>query len=154
MRDYQRAHYVPMLEPQDHQGGVDSDSIDIGRGQSVTFCVLFGELTDDAVLKVYSGATVGTKTTAETFHYAATAADLKNANGDVLGASSTLAALTLTAATYEDRMLMVTVDHDDITDGQPWITLEFSSDASQLFVSASARVTPRHSYDQHTTILA
>lgn len=154
MRDYQKAHYVPVLEPQDHQAGVDGDSIHIGKGQSITFCILFGELTGNAVLKMYSGATAGTKTTAETFHYAATAADLKAASGDVLGASSTSAALTLTAATYEDRMLMVTLDHDDVTDAQPWITPEFSGDASELFVSVSARVLPRYGGDQSATVIA
>jgi len=154
MRDPQAAHYVPVLEPQDHNAGVDGDSINIGNGHSITFCILFGELTGDAVLKIYSGATAGTKTTAETFHYSATAADLKAASGDVLAAWSTSAALTLTAATYEDRMLMVTVDHDDVTDGQPWITPEFSSAASELFVSVSARVEPRYASDQSATMTA
>lgn len=154
MRDSQRAHYVPVLEPQDHQAGVDGDSIHMGKGQGICFCVLFGELTGDAVLKVYSGATAGTKTTAETFHYAATAADLKVASGDVLAAFSTSAALTLTAGTYEDRMLIVEIDHDDVTDAQPWVTLEFSSDASELFVSVSARVLPRYGGDQSKTVIA
>ena len=153
-RDPQRAHYVPILEPQDHEAGVDGDSINLGKGHSVTFCILFGELTGDAVLTVYSGASAGTKTTAETFHYSATAADLKATSGDVLGAWATSAALTLTAATYEDRMLMVTVDHDDITDGQPWVTLEFSDAATELFVSASARVEPRYASDQSATMTA
>lgn len=154
MRDYQAAHYVPVLEPEDHNAGVDGDSINIGKCQSITFCIVFGELTGNAVLKIYSGATAGTKTTAETFHYAATAADLKAASGDVLGASSTSAGLTLTAVTYEDRMLMVTVDHDDITDAQPWITPNLSADASQLFVSITARAVPRYACDQAATIIA
>lgn len=154
MRDPQAAHYVPVLEPEDHNAGVDGDSINIGKGQSITFCILFGELTGDAILTINSGATAGTKTTAETFHFAATAADLKVASGDVLEAWSTSAALTLTAATYEDRMLMVTVDHDDITDGQPWITPSFSSAASELFASVSARVKPRYAKDQSPTMTA
>ena len=154
MRDPQKGHYVPVLEPQDHQGGADGDSIHIGKGQSLCLCILFGELTGNAVLKIYSGATAGTKTTAETFHYAATAADLKNASGDVLGAWASSAALTLTAGTYEDRMLVVQVDHDDVTDAQPWITPEFSSDASELFVSVSARAVPRYGGDQSPTMIA
>ena len=154
MRDPQAAHYVPVLEPEDHAAGADGDSINIGKGQSITFCILFGELTGDAVLTISSGATAGTKTTGETFHYAATAADLKAASGDVLGAWSTSAALTLTAATYEDRMLMVTVDHDDITDGQNWITPNISAAASECFASISARVTSRYAGDQSATVTA
>lgn len=154
MRDSQRGHYVPVLEPQDHQAGVSGDSINLGKGHSVTYCILFGELTGDAVLTFASGATAGTATTAETFHYAVTAADLKAASGDVLGAFSTSASLTLTAATYEDRMLIVEIDHDDITDGQPWITPAISSAGSEVFASISARVTPRYAGDQSATVIA
>jgi|TARA_Y100000310_G_scaffold276879_1_gene294328 hypothetical protein len=134
----QSAKIVPVLEPQDHAAGVDCDSVSTSLYNHFAFIILFGELTGDSVLTVNSGATAGTKTTAETFRYRATAIDLKSAGGDTLGAEATSAALTLTAATYEDRMLVVEIDADELTAGQEWITVTFSSAASELFVSVSA----------------
>lgn len=131
----QASKIVPILEPQDHQAGVDGDSVNTSRYNHWAFIFLFGELTGDAILTVNSGATAGTKTTAETFRHRATSTDLKNAGGDTLGAESTSAALTLTAATYEDRMLVVEIDADELTAGQPWITATLSAAASELFVS-------------------
>ena len=42
----------------------------------------------------------------------------------------------------EDRMIVVEMDPDDITDGQPWLTLEFSSAASELFVGVVGVLVP------------
>ena len=154
MRFCEQYKIVPMLEPQDHAAGVDSDSIKMTIHSHAAFVIKFGELTGDAVLKVYSGATAGVKTTAETFNYRATAADLKNASGDALGTEATSAALTLTAATYEDRMIVVEMDHDDITDGQPWLTLEFSSDASELFVDVTGLLAPAYKQKVPPTAIA
>ena len=126
---------VPILEAEDHAAGVDGDSVNTAVYDHWAFIILFGELTGDAILTVSSGATAGTKTTAETFRYRATAIDLKSAGGDTLGAESTSAALTLTAATYEDRMLVVEIDADELTDAQPWITLNISDAASEVFAS-------------------
>ena len=129
---------VPILEPQDHNAGVDGDSVNMGLYNHLAFIFLFGELTADAVLTIYEGATAGTKTTAKTFSYRATAADLKVATGDNLGTEATSAALTLTAATYEDRMLVAEIDAAELTDGTPWVTPNLSSAASELFVSIVA----------------
>ena len=134
----QVAKIVPCLEPQDHQAGVDGDSVNMGLYNHVAFILLFGELTGDAVLTIYEGASAGTKTTAKTFKYRATAADLKVATGDNLGAETTSAALTLTAATYEDRMLVAEIDAAELTAGLPWVTVELSSAATELFVSIVA----------------
>jgi hypothetical protein len=154
MRLCEQKKIVPCLEPQDHQAGVDSDSVKMTIHHHCCFIIAFGELTGNAILTVYSGASAGTKTTAETFNYRATAADLKNASGDALGTEATSAALTLTAGTYEDRMLVVEMDQDDITDGQPWLTLEFSSDASEFFVSVVAVMEPRYKQKTPPTAIA
>ena len=89
-------------------------------------------------MAINSGASAGTKTTAETFNYRATSTDLKNAGGDTLGSEGTSAALTLAAATYEDRMLVVEMDADEFTDGQQWITPSLSSAASEEFAAIIA----------------
>jgi hypothetical protein len=138
MRFCEQHKIVPVLEAEDHAAGASGDSVSMENYGHLTLIIIFGELTGDAVLTVASGATAGTATTAETFNYRATAADLKNATGDNLGDESTSAALTLTAATYEDRMIVVEMDADELTDGQPWVTPAISSAASQCFASIVA----------------
>jgi hypothetical protein len=138
MRLCEQHKIVPVLEAEDHNAGVSCDSVLMENYNHLTLIFLFGELTGDAILTVASGATDGTATTAETFNYRATAADLKAVAGDTLGTESTSAALTLTAATYEDRMVVVEMDADEFTDGQPFITAAISSAASEIFASCVA----------------
>lgn len=155
MRLCEQTKIVPILEPEDHAAGADGDSVSLENYGHVTFIITFGELTGDAVLTINSGATAGTKTTAETFNYRATAADLKNASGDALGTETTSAALTLTAATYEDRMIVVEMDADEFTDGQPWITPSISSAASEEFASIVAILSePRYGQSIPPTAIA
>jgi hypothetical protein len=149
MRLCERTKIVPCIEPEDHQAaGVDGDSVSLENYGHVTFIFLFGELTGDAILTINSGASAGTKTTAETFNYRATSADLKTTGGDALGDEATSAALTLTAASYEDMMLVVEMDADEFTDGQQWITPNLSDAATELFVSCVAILSnPRYASD-------
>lgn len=135
---------VPLVEPQDHQSaGIDGDSFHAGKMNHFAIILSFGELGGDAVLTVNSGATAGTKTTAETFRYRLSDSELKTSGGDTYGDWTTSASLTLTAATYEDMTLILEMDSDELTDGQPWVTLALSSAASELLVSAVAVCTPR-----------
>lgn len=134
---------APVLEPQDHNAGVDVDSINLANYDSVAFVFTFGELTGDATLNIYEGATEGAKTTAKDFYYRATGTDLKSIGGDTLGSETLMdesvdSGLTLAAATYEDRMLVVEIDGSDLTGGLEWVTPELSSAASELFVSCVA----------------
>ena len=146
---------VPILDPEDHAGGVDGDSVSTSLYNHATFIITFGELTGNAVLTINSGATAGTKTTAETFRYRETSVDLKSAGADTLGSESTSSGLTLTAATYEDRMLVVEVDADELTAGQEWITPSFSSAASELLVQVVAVMgDPRYASDVPPTAIS
>lgn len=155
MRFGEEYKIVPVIEPEDHAAGVDGDSVSLENYDHVAFVFLFGELTGDAVLTINSGATAGTKTTAETFNYRATSADLKVADGDKLGDESTSSGLTLTAATYEDRMLVVELDASEVTDGQEWITPSVSSAASEEFVSCFAILgKPRYAQNVPPTAIA
>jgi len=155
MRLCEQTKIVPMLEAEDHAAGADCDSVSLENYGHVTLIFIFGELTGDAVLTVNSGATAGTKTTAETFNYRATAADLKAASGDALGSEATSAALTLTAATYEDRMVVVEMDADEFTDGQQWITPAISSAASECFAACIAILSkPRYGQAVPPTAIA
>ena len=143
VRTSERSNIVFLIEPQDHQSaGMDGDSFHVGRIHSFAIFLQFGELGGDAVLTVNSGATAGTKTTAETFNYRLADAELKMATGDTFGDWTRVSTLTLTAATYEDKLLIVEMDSDEFTDGQPWCTIALSSAASELFVSAVAVCQP------------
>lgn len=116
----------------DHNAGVDTDSVNVGLGHDFLLLFVFGGLTGDAVLTVNSGATAGTKTTAETFNYRLGSAAIESASADVYGSWSTSAGLTLTAATYQNKVLEVEISGAELTDGQPWVTAALSSAASAL----------------------
>jgi len=145
---------VHLLEAQDHNAGVDCDSFHAGRVSHFAIILSFGELTGDAVLTVESGATAGTKTTAETFRYRTADAVLKTATGDTYGDWATSASLTLTAATYEDKTLILEMDSDELTDGQPWVTVALSSAASEIFVAVIAVCTPRFGAHDPLTLIS
>lgn len=156
MRLAEQNKIVYCVQPEDHNSaGIDGDSVSLENYSHVTFIIVFGELTGNALLTVNSGATAGTKTTAETFNYRAVAADMGGAAGDLLAAELTSASLTLTAATYEDRMIVVEMDADEFTDGQQWITINLSSAASELFVSVVAILSkPRYAQNVPPTAIA
>jgi len=139
MRLSEQVGIVPIIEPQDHQSaGIDGDSVKMEQYGHVTFIFLFGELAGTSVLKVYEGATAGAKTTALTFAYRYTEADLLNDDADQFTAEATSAALDLTHGTFEDRVLVVEIDASELTDGYPWVTVEIDDTASELLVSCVA----------------
>jgi len=144
---------VHILESQDHNAGVDGDSFHAGRVHSFDILISFGELSGNAVLKVFSGATAGTKTTAETFRHRVSDAELKTSTGDTYADWGTSSALTLTAASYEDFLLQVSMDSDELTDGQPWVTVELGSEASEIFCSMVAVARPRFAANDPLTLI-
>lgn len=132
MRLSERHGIVYVLKPADHQAGATGDSFTMKNYGLATFICQFGTLTGDAVLTVKSGATAGTQTTAETFNYRLADAEQGNATADTYGAWATSSSLTLTAATYDNKTLILEMDATAMTDGQPWLTLAFSAAADAL----------------------
>jgi hypothetical protein len=153
MRFSESYHPVYALKPADHAAGVDFDSINLGLGHTLCFMIAFAALTGDAVLTVNSGATAGTKTTAETFNYRLADAVQGAASGDLFAAWSTSAALTLTAATYANKLLIVEIDARALTDGQNWVTGTLSAAASALNAAVTAIVEPRYPAHDGPTML-
>ena len=135
---------IYVLKPGDHQAGVAGDSIHMGRVSMVAFFLQFASLTGDAVLTVKSGATEGTETTAETFRYRLADAAQAAATADQFGDWATSSSLTLTAATYQNKLLIVEIDNDVLTADQPWITMALDATASALNASIVAVGTPRY----------
>ena len=139
---------VYVLKPGDYQAGTDGDSINMENYGHVAFLFQFATLTGDAVLTVNSGASDGTKTTAETFNYRYADADQAAASADQFSAWATSASLTLTAATYGDRVLIVELDTREMTDNQPFVTVSLSAAADALNASVVA-ILSRARYMSH-----
>ncbi len=138
---------IPLFEPLDAEAGLDSESFDMGKCHHADLLLQFGALTGDAVLTLYCGATAGTKTTALPFRYRLSGGDYKAASDDQFAASDTTDAdgiLTLTAATYDHRLLAIMLDGAEIPDGKNWITVEISAAASVALLAGLALTVPRN----------
>jgi hypothetical protein len=142
MRVLDRFTVVPILEPKDNEAGLDCDSFHIGRGSGADLIFMFGAITGDMVLTVYCGATVGTKTTAIPFRYRLSSGDFKAASADLYGAETTDAdgVITLTAATYDHRVLVIHLDSAEVPEAKPWITVELDATASVSLGAAVALI--------------
>lgn len=129
---------VYVLKPGDHQAGVDGDSINMRDFRKITFLFQTAALTNNAIIKIFSGATAGTKTTAETFHYRTADADQGSANADTFADRVSSAALTMVAATFDNKMTLLEFETDNMTADQPWLTLEIGSEANPFNASVVA----------------
>ncbi len=147
---------VPVLYTADYGSGVDFDSINMKNYLRCTFVIGFGAIAGDAVLTINSGATNGAKTSALTFHYAWGSAARGSANCDVLAATSTSAALTLTGTAYDNYMLVAEVDASemDVSNNEAWLTAAISSAGTSGIAFAFAILEPRYTGAQSGTALA
>jgi hypothetical protein len=125
--------------------GVDSKSVHFGKIHEGCFHLNFGAITADDTLKVYVGAATATKTTAIAFKYRHAAADTKSALSDTYGALTSVAStgLTLTAATFDHKGLIVEIDSQAIDDATPWVTLEIAGSGTTQNVSITFIGVPR-----------
>lgn len=144
---------IYVLKPVDAEAGATGDSINMGLLSKVAYILQFATVTGDAVLTVASGATAGTQTTSETFRYRLADAVQAAANADQFGNWATSSSLTLTAATYANKTLIVELLNDELTDGQPWATLALSAAASALNVSIVAIGEPRYKANDGPTVI-
>jgi len=127
---------IPGLAPIDAAAGADSDSVDMGLLHSVLALIALGSITvADFHVKVYSGATAGTKTTALTFNYRYSSAACKSATADVLGAWASSADLTVSNASKDNFLLAIEVDSSEMPSGKNWLTVEISSGATVLLAA-------------------
>lgn len=138
MRFSERLKIAALTESADvTTSGVDSYSVHTGKIHTGCWLVNFGSVTADDTLKVYTGASQGTKTTAVAFKYRLAAADTKNALSDTFGAFTDVAStgLTLTAATFDHKLVVVEIDSQAIDDDKPYVTLEIAGSATTQNVS-------------------
>jgi hypothetical protein len=147
MRFSERFKILPLTESADvTTAGVDTKSINVGLVHEVCFLLNFGAVTADDALKVYVGAATATKTTAIAFKYRLAAADTKVALSDTVGAFTSVAStgLTLTAATFDHKLVVLEIDSQAIDDATPWVTLEIAGSASAQNISIVAIAEPRY----------
>lgn len=147
---------IPMNEAKDTgSAGIDFDSVHMGRLHSLSVCIPMGAITGNSILKVATGATEGTKTTDIAFKYRFGGGDFKAASADILGAATAVAAagLTMTAATYDHRLLVIEIDSDTVTDGQPWVTVYVDTTATVFLGAAVGIGYPRHQSNTAITVI-
>lgn len=136
---------VPLLVSGDVNAGVDSDSVDMAGMKSATFLLQFGSGysgASGAIIKLYSGASHGTKTTATTFNYKYGGAAVKSASADIFSAIATSAALQIATATLASRMLIIELNVDQITDGHRYLTIEIGAEADAGTLTIVALLDP------------
>jgi|SRR3990167_8393426 len=135
---------VPILEPLDSQAGIVADSFHMGRAAHADIILQFGAVTGDAVLSLYQGATAAALTTLVPFRYRLSSGDYKAASADLWAASDTTDAdgqLTLTAATYDHRLLAIMLDAPEIAEATPWVTVDISAASTVLLLSGLVLLT-------------
>jgi hypothetical protein len=147
---------VPLLNSADTGAGVSMDSINMKNYHKATIAITFGAVVGDAVLTVNSGTTDGALTSALTFRYAVGGGAIGAASADVLADWTSAATLTLTAATYTTKMLVLEIDASamDVANGEEWLTVALSSAGTSAYVHAVAILQPRYSGNQSATALA
>ena len=146
-----------LAKPADYgSAGKDCPSIKLGLHRRLTFIIGFGALTGNSVLSVYSGATTGAKTTQEKFSYRLANAAQGAANADVFGAATQdVTSLTLTAATYANKILTVEFDPAQLSvQGQDFITCSVDATATVLNMAILGIARgPRYSQNAMDTVL-
>jgi hypothetical protein len=131
------------------------DSFCMKNYSHATLIFLFGDNTADNILTIYEGAAVGDLTAALTFPYRLTAGIAKaTTNADVLGTETTSAALSIVAATYEDKMIVVEIDPAIMTEGYTWITPKLDGSATEQFIAAVAILVPKYASAALQTAIA
>lgn len=161
MRITENFAIIPLLEPADWQSaGSDLDSVNMGLLHSICAVLQFGAITgNDTAIKAYSGASAGTKTTALAFKYRLSGADQGAAGADQFGdlSAAVVAATGLVftdAANYSDRLIAIEIDSDEMTVGEPWLTIEVDDgSASGLLMSAIGIGVPRYRGNDVYTVI-
>jgi hypothetical protein len=151
---------VPILSDLDLTTGASMPGASINMSDShhaVFICGLQTLGTASAHVKVFSGATSAALTTALTFRYAFGGAAAGSANCDVLAAWATSADLTLTHTTYDNYMLVIEVDAQQMAaNGHKYLTIEFSDPDTGAAgnVQVHALLSMRHSNNRSVTVLS
>jgi hypothetical protein len=151
--------FVPVVETEAYGGaGTDSDCIDLSRFSSGTFVFSFGDVTGNSTLIFYAAPTAAlavAKTGYEiAFKYRLAAATVRSTLADTFGDATTVAStgMTLTAATYDNKVMLVEFDGDQMTTTNRYVVFAVSATASPMDLSVTFVGKPR--YPGHTGVTA
>jgi hypothetical protein len=147
MRIAETLKTLTIIESKDYgSSGIDAASLNIGLAHSLCIILSFGALTGNSILTIYGGATKGAKTTAIDFYYKLATGVYKATDQDGLGAltATSGAALTLTAATYQHKLLIIEIRPDQLAQGLKWLTVSIDSTATVLNVAGIGIADPRY----------
>lgn len=144
---------------------LECDSFSMAKYQHATIVIIpSASITGDNVLTVECGATDSADSGDATFHYRLASAAIGSANCDVLAADATASTLTLTAATYQGKMLILELDADELPGTStslpeettyPWVTVDFDGAADTSTVAVIAILSrPRYAEAIMDTALA
>ena len=154
----EKVHIVPLLASANTGAGVDGDSINMKGFHKATVVFTNGATSGSAVLKIYSGATEGAKTSAMPFRYTHGGAAIGSDSADYYGAWATATAasgLTLASATYSSKAQIFEIDASDmdVANGEEWLTLEISSAGTSGITHAVALLEGRYKENRLATVL-
>ncbi len=110
-----------LVESKDYgSAGIQSDAVNLGKMHSVSVLITFGALTGNSILTVYNSAARDLITTAIAFNYRLGAGAYKAALADQFGDIVAVAAagLTLVAATFAHKQIVIEIDSDTMLDGK------------------------------------
>lgn len=132
---------INVCEPANYgSAGIEFDSFTMRDAPHADILVQFGAVTGNSVLSVYCGATAGAKTTLVPFRYRLASGDFKAASADQYADQATDAdgQLTLTAATYDHKVLVIMLDGAELTADKPYVTVDVDATATVLNMSGVA----------------
>lgn len=149
---------VPLLTSANTGAGTDLDSINMKGAHKATIIFTNGATSGSAVLKIYSGATEGAKTSALPFRQAYGGAAIGADSSDVLSAWANVVAasgLTLASGTYGTKMQVFEIDASDmdIANGENWLTGEISAAGTSGITHAVAILEMRYKENRAATVL-
>lgn len=143
----------------DITSNVEMDSFSMNKYERATIIMIFAaSLTGNNVLTVECGATDSSDTSDATFHYRLGSAAPGNASADVLASDATASTLTLTAATYQGKMLVLELLAEELPKSgetvYDWVTVDFDGTATTATVTAFAILSlPRYASAVMTTAI-
>ena len=153
-------HIFGVLSDGDLNAGAQlkCDSINTKDVHNVVFAVNIQAVASAATyVKLFSGATDGTCTSALTFRYAFGAAAQGSASGDVFTTWSTSANLAVAASTYDGFALLIEIDvaEMDLANAEEYLTLTFNDTdtGSTGNVSVTAVAKTRYKKRPYATVL-
>ncbi len=141
--------FIPLFEPKDAAAGAYvSDAFNVGLYDSVSLYISFGVITGDATVLTVNGdltsALATSLTTPIAFKYRLSSAAYKTAGGAASGSNAdqlgdltsvALAGLTLVAATFNHKTIVIEIDPDTLVGGAAWVTVNTTASASPLLMA-------------------